>query len=164
MTIDVHFIEIAITGLGLNGREGAKLNGTFPPGENVVRATVMNLGDMDVELVTLHLTVQEVSGPENRTTIVLNVSDLVAGSQVRLEHKFRSFKPSTTYQVTLSFQDRGLWKEANNTNDLQTMVIKIGEEEPKEPVWRMPLFQYVTGGIVLLALLGMSYYLIRKNL
>lgn len=164
LTIQVHFIEIAIDELGLDGRTGWDLNRTFSLGEHDIQALVRNLGDMVVGLVTVHLTVQEVSEPENRTVIVLNVSDLGPGSSSRLELRFRTFRPGTTYHVTLSFQDRGLWKESNSTNDLQTMVVVIGEEEPPVPFWRVPMFLYITGGVVLIALIVLSYLLIRKGL
>jgi hypothetical protein len=164
MTVTVQFIEIAIEDLGLDGRTGKALNHTFSPGEHLVQAKVRNMGDIAADLVTIHLTVQEVSEPENRTLIVLNLSALGPGSYVTLEHKFRSFRPGTTYDIIISFQDRGLWKETNSTNDLQAMVVKIGEKEPPVPFWRVPLFLYITGGTVLITLIGLSYFLIRKGL
>jgi hypothetical protein len=96
--------------------------------------------------------------------MALNLSNLGPGARSVVTQRFRPFDPSTTYQISVAFQDKGQWKDANNTNDLRTMVVVFGEREPPVPLWGRPLFIYIFGGTMLVGLMAVAYFLIRKRL
>ena len=160
--VTVRTINIGIISMDILSDEW---NGTYvEPGTHQIEVLVRNSGDASASVVGFSLEIVDLGPSLNATTYLLNLTDLGPGENHTILFKPFRFRASHRYRLTVSVNTKEKWLEVDQSDDVVSKIVLVGEEPPGEPVWRSGVFLIVVTGAVMLLSSALFIYLLRKKL
>ncbi|MEA3559739.1 MAG: hypothetical protein U9R75_10850 [Candidatus Thermoplasmatota archaeon] len=133
------------------------------PGNLDIIVEIGNSGDAIADLATIVL---EILDPATQLVwnLTLNLTEIAPGFTKELLFKNLKVGSNRLLQISVWIDNGDRWREIRQDDDLKTFDMDVGEEPPKEPVWREPLVGIVTILLTLIAVSILFFYLMRKKL
>lgn len=161
--VDVGFIDLGVVEINLIKSGDRVEEGTIKPGEYDVEVMIENMGNSTAPLAMVILTIFDPEDPKE-WNLTLNITDLSPNMTRELVFKNVLFESDKTYQLSVSVENMGRWKDIDPIDDLVPINLEVGSIPPEVPIWRDPLWGIAGFGLIFMIMVAILFYLIRRKL
>ncbi len=162
--VDVRYVDISVEGILAGETTLGPDQDPMDPGTYQFKALIANNGNGSANLFIVTLDVFELDEPKNRTTLTVNVTDLSSGTNTSVQFRAVRIRPEMVYRITVTIDVKEKWLEGSVENNEISLLLEVGEDPPKDPIWYGSWVPLGGAGMALVLSLALFLYLMRKKL